>query len=113
MLFNLFFGALVKIAKPPLRSPSLPPESTAFGSLPDGTADTDMLGEATRADFIEGTFGPNVQPDFPFPISSTPEADQDDLSLQNESPEKELLTSLLPDPGSFLGAQYFPLRVVS
>ena len=102
MLFNIFFGVLVKIAKPPLRNPSFQPESaTVFRSLPDGTTDTNLLGEANQTHFIEGTFGPSAQPDFPFPIPSTPEADDEDLSSDVASPMKSRLTSLLPDPGYF------------
>lgn len=103
MLFNIFFGAIVKIAKPPKGSPSIPPRTaTTFEQLtPEGTADGSML-ETNQGHYIEGTFGPDARPGFPFPIPSTSEADDQDLSSEIATPEKKsLLISLLPDPGYF------------
>jgi solute carrier family 25 phosphate transporter 23/24/25/41 len=107
MLFNIFFGAIVKIAKPQRGSlsfptQSVPPQSaTAFGQVaPDGTADGSMF-DVNHGHFIKGTLGPDAQPGFPFPIP-TPEADDQDLSSEIASPEKKsLLISLLPDSGYF------------
>ena len=98
MLFDIFFGAIVQIAKPPLRNVPFP-EPAVLGPLsPDETADVDPL-EENQDDFIGGTSGTKSDPRLPF--QSPLEADDQDLSSDIASPEKSLLISLLPDPGYF------------
>jgi solute carrier family 25 phosphate transporter 23/24/25/41 len=100
MLFNIFFGAIVQIAKPPPRNSSFP-EPTVFGPLSPDEATDNSIFEANQAHFIEGAFGTKVGPGFPFPGPSASEADDQDLSSDIASPQKSLLISLLPDPGYF------------
>jgi hypothetical protein len=99
MLFNIFFGAIVQIAKPP-RNPSFS-ESTVFGPLsPDQVTDNSRL-EVHQVPFIESTLGTKINSTFPFPSPSESEADDQDVSSDIASPQKSLLISLLPDSGYF------------
>jgi len=99
MLFNIFFGAIIKIAKAPPRNPPLPPETiSSLGQPPDGTSDTIASGKATGAKVVEDAYGIDALPAMDYPGA---EADEETFSSQQESPEKHLLTSLLPDPGYF------------
>jgi solute carrier family 25 phosphate transporter 23/24/25/41 len=101
MLFNIFFGAIVQIAKPPPRNPSFP-EPQILGPLPPEEATNDSMLEVNHAaHFIESTLGTKARPNFPFPRPSPSEADDQDLSSDIASPEKSLLISLLPDSGYF------------
>ena len=100
MLFNLFFGAIVQIAKPPPRGPSFPPTAIFGPPSPDETTGGNTF-EANQARFVEGTFGTKADASFQFPSPSAPEADDQDLSSDIASPQKSLLISLLPDSGYF------------
>lgn len=100
MLFNIFFGAIAQIAKPPPRNLTFP-EPKAFGPLPPEDATDDSMLELHHAHLMESTFETKSGPNFPFPSPSQSEADDQDLSSDIASPEKSLLISLLPDPGYF------------
>lgn len=96
MLFNVFFGALAQIAKPPSRNPSILEPQTVGPLLPE--KDENLL-EVDHAQFTEGPLESKAGPELSLP--SALEAEDQEFSSDVESTEKSLLISLLPNSGYF------------